>query len=838
MKSFNSRLQNDLFPKKPAAFDRMVRQKLDELCGQPEESQAATVRFSAAESKRQPVKTRSKLFGRIGAVAVAAILVVSTLAAGAIAVLAGREKSTPAVPVAEAPTTSSAPIPTEEPAAANTVRAATVDEFLAAIASDTTVVLTGDVYNLSAASGYGVESGNQYTWREVEDGYELVLRNLEHFRIVGSENAVIETDPRHAAVIEAEHCVGLSLSDLTVGHTKRPEKCSGEVICLTECADTRIERCALYGCGSWGIAAWYSENLTVTESEIYECSSGALHIWECAGVSVSESVIRNCGGGGTLADLIYIQDSGVSIRNCDIYENTTESSLIYVGDAEPETCQISLVGVDVHDNRLTHGSKYVLDFTNPDPDESDRMIVDGCAFRNNGDNHILPGSSRAFDLDGNELREAELQAMTLKRNGSVPTEQPSETESGDVIVSVTPPPAVTEEPTVQRTVHVSTVEELIAAIAPNTEIVLAAGEYDLGARVEPLAAGNPYCAFEPVRYASYDRCLILSGVDNLTIRPEAGAEGADCIFAAIRESDCEAILAARNCTGLTISGRITFCGSPENNLLLESCSGVRVEGCTLNGGGKESLEIMPNGIRLEDCSFVTVSDCQIEGCAAGIIALTSNSIAVSDCEISECLDAAWIHGIESIAFTDCSVHDCRNEDLPSADGEGGDASYLISIDGISDRAGTASFANCEFYNNKSTFFFSADGVGAVTLSGLEIHDNDFERLFEFEPTSDVAGDYRISNCDVERNKIGTFLFNGLPEARVVLSGTSIADNEIETVFYGDVTVFGCAFANPDVTHWIGVDEVYEDLKTFIRGADGNELGEDALSAMTLQRDAS
>ncbi|MBQ1820292.1 MAG: right-handed parallel beta-helix repeat-containing protein [Clostridia bacterium] len=406
MKSFNSRLQNDLFPKKPAAFDRMVRQKLDEVSSQPEESQAATVRFSAAEGKRQPVKTRSKLFVRIGSVAVAAILAVSTLAVGAIAVLAGKEKSTPAVPVAETPT------------AGNTVPAATVDEFLAAIASDTTVVLTGDVYNLSAASDYGVGGGNHYTWREVEDGYELVLRNLEHFRIVGSENAVIETDPRHAAVLEAEHCLGLSLSDLTVGHTKRPEKCSGEVICLTECTDTRIERCALYGCGSWGITAWYGENLTVTGSEIYECSSGALHIWECAGVSVAESVIRNCGGGGTLADLIYIQDSNVSIRNCDIYENTTEGSLIYVGDAETEICRISLVGVDAHDNRLTHRSKYVLDFTNPDPDESDRMTVHGCSFRNNGDNRILPGSSRVFDLDGNELGEAELQAMTLQRDAS------------------------------------------------------------------------------------------------------------------------------------------------------------------------------------------------------------------------------------------------------------------------------------------------------------------------------------------------------------------------------------------------------------------------------------
>ena len=452
MKSFDHRLQNDLFPKTPAAFDRMIERKLADVCGRSEEPQNTVVRFPAPESAAKPERKVKKIIGRIAIVSAAAVLIICTIGVGTLAVLSGRQKTTPAASASEHPTA--------VPDAMNTVYAATVDEFLAAIASDTRVILTGDVYNLSAAYEH---DGNNHMWREVEDGYELVLCNLENFQIVGSENTVIETDPRHAEVITAEYCTGLVFSDLTIGHTKKPEKCSGEVLQLTECKDTRIENCALYGCGSWGVTAWYCGNLTVAGSEIYECSSGALHLWECTDVEVTESTIRNCGGGGTLADLIYIQDSGVSIRNCDIYENTTESSLIYVGDAETTVFWISIVGTDLHDNHLTHRNNYLINFTNPDPDESDRMTVDGCAFRNNGDNSILPKGSRVFDLDGNELGDAELSAMTLKR---ADTTQPGGTDACGTLNAETPAPSASAEtPVIRNTVHAASVEDFLAAIA-------------------------------------------------------------------------------------------------------------------------------------------------------------------------------------------------------------------------------------------------------------------------------------------------------------------------------------------------------------------------------------
>ena len=396
----------------------------------------------------------------------------------------------------------------------------------------------------------------------------------------------------------------------------------------------------------------------------------------------------------------------------------------------------------------------------------------------------------------------------------------------------TPTPAVTEEPTTQRTVHVSTAEELLAAIAPNTEIVLSAGVYNVGPEAKAFVGESPYCTFDTGDYSGWDPFLLISGVENLYIRAE---EGADCVLAAAHKESCEAVLALKDCHGLTISG-VTISGSAENDLLLKYCYDVRVEGCTLLWDEDKAYPGMPMGIGLDHCDNVTVSDCRIENCASAIFAMTSKSVTVSGCEISGCMDAAWISSVENVVFTGCSIHDCRNEDSISDDGEQGDASCLISFDGISDYVLSVTIKDCEFYNNKSTFFFSSNGIDFVQLSGLNIHDNSFERLFEFEAASEHAGRYEISNCDVDRNKIGTFLFCGYDDARVVLSGTSIVDNAIETVFYGDVTVTGCAFSNPNIAHWIGVDESYSDIRTFIHDVEGNGLGEADLCAMTLKRD--
>ena len=71
---------------------------------------------------------------------------------------------------------------------ANTVEVSTVDEFLAAIASDTMIVLAAGNYDLSTASDYGrAPDGAPYIWTGVYDSetesldtaFELAISNVD-----------------------------------------------------------------------------------------------------------------------------------------------------------------------------------------------------------------------------------------------------------------------------------------------------------------------------------------------------------------------------------------------------------------------------------------------------------------------------------------------------------------------------------------------------------------------------------------------------------------------------------------------------------------------------------
>ena len=118
-----------------------------------------------------------------------------------------------------------------------TVEAATVDELLSAIASNTRIVLTGKTYDLSTAT----ESldGANYCWEEAADGPELVIFGVDNMTIESSDGILtghtITAAPRYANVLRFEGCTNLRLAGFTAGHTPEPGYCSGGVLRFDNC---------------------------------------------------------------------------------------------------------------------------------------------------------------------------------------------------------------------------------------------------------------------------------------------------------------------------------------------------------------------------------------------------------------------------------------------------------------------------------------------------------------------------------------------------------------------------------------------------------------------------
>ena len=79
----------------------------------------------------------------------------------------------------EVPTEESAPfVVTVRPvitAPQNQVTVTTVDEFLAAIAPNTEIVVDAELLDLSKATGYGKTNGDYYYWADAHDGPELYI---------------------------------------------------------------------------------------------------------------------------------------------------------------------------------------------------------------------------------------------------------------------------------------------------------------------------------------------------------------------------------------------------------------------------------------------------------------------------------------------------------------------------------------------------------------------------------------------------------------------------------------------------------------------------------------
>lgn len=509
----------------------------------------------------------------------------------------------PASSVAETePTETSAP-KTEDGRPVTEVT--TVDELLAAIAPNTVIELTGQRYMLTEASDYGTGSGSGYYRWDTGDGAELVIENVTGLTIrAANRDTCIVTEPRWVNVLHFIDCEDIALEGFTAGHTDGAY-CSGGVLCFENTKGVTVDGCSLYGCGTEGVTTYGCEDVTVTGSEIWNCSQGAAFIYDSKNVSFD-----NCDFHGITAefgifrtidsDKFALLNSTIRDSSGDVFFNSSRSSGVYIGG-----CEVS-------------GNKFRDMFAS----ELVPVTVEGCAL---GDNDIIDwyadmeklGSlyenSKAVDPDGNVYTYSELQEMQKTENAVWNAYVPE--------VASTPDVAVSED----GKVHVTTVDEFLAAIAPDTIIYLEPSTYDLS-----TAAG--YGVSKTERYhwdLRWDGpSLVITGVDGLTIEG-AGAESVT-IAAVPRYAD---VLGFERCSGLTLRG-FTAGHTEEKGyctggvLYFDLCDDAAIDGCALFGCG-----IM--GITASSCDGMNVSNTEIYDCEYGAVTLNDSTAVFDNCDIHD-----------------------------------------------------------------------------------------------------------------------------------------------------------------------------------------------------------
>ena len=481
----------------------------------------------------------------------------------------------------------------------------TVDELLAAIAPNTVIELTGQRYMLTEASDYGTGSGSGYYRWDTGDGAELVIENVTGLTIrAANRDTCIVTEPRWVNVLHFIDCEDIALEGFTAGHTDGAY-CSGGVLCFENTKGVTVDGCSLYGCGTEGVTTYSCEDVAVTGSEIWNCSQGAAFIYDSKNVSFD-----NCDFHGITAELgmfrtidsdkFALLNSTIRDSSGDVFFNSSRSSGVYIGG-----CEVS-------------GNK----FRNMFASELVPVTVEGCAL---GDNDIIDwyadmeklGSlyenSKAVDPDGNVYTYSELQEMQKTENAVWNAYVPE--------VASTPEVAVSED----GKVHVTTVDEFLAAIAPDTTIYLEPGVYDLS-----TAAGCGITETDRYRWdLRFDGpSLVITGVDGLTIEG-AGAESVT-IAAVPRYAD---VLGFERCAGLTLRG-FTAGHTEEKGyctggvLYFDLCDDAVIDGCALFGCG-----IM--GITASNCDDMNVSNTEIYDCEYGAVTLNDSNAVFDSCDIHD-----------------------------------------------------------------------------------------------------------------------------------------------------------------------------------------------------------
>ena len=536
-------------------------------------------------------------YKKSGARLVAALLTVAILAGCGVA--AGPRASD-----------SSAP---ETPETREGVRVTNVDELLAAIAPDTTILLAPGEYDLSTASDYAKDSGKPYyTWGNVysdsTQNAELLIRNVDNLTILGegADTTTIAAIPRYANVLRFSGCKGLTLSGFTAGHTKEPGFCSGGVLRLENCAGATIDACGLFGCGTVGVWASGCSELTVKGCHIYECSWEAVDVSNCRNVRVENCDIYRHGvreGQGFANSLLLASyTEGFTVYNNRIYDNAAE----YLLNLQ-YTRKAVFLSNDVHNNRIV-GSMLLF--------EQYPAIVDGCSFRDNDMRFWLPNRKlNPVSIDGTLLSDEDLENMTLR--------------------DLDPATAIAPEPTgVPETVRpgqditVTNVDDFLKAIGPDRTIVLDGELFDLSEATDYGSFGGDYYYWQQ----TYDGPeLVIHDVDGLTIHPKAAYAEATTLAAVPRYA---------------------------NVLTFKDCGNIQLVGFTL-GHTKEPGSCSGGVVNLFNCHDVRLDGCRLYGC--GILGLQTSqcyTLQVWNTEIYECSQGAGqFFQTDGIEFKACDIHD-------------------------------------------------------------------------------------------------------------------------------------------------------------------------------------
>lgn len=176
----------------------------------------------------------------------------------------------------------------------------TASELLKAIASNRTIVLRPNTYNLS---GLAVPANHPYLSRDKDTG-GLVIKNVRQLTLRGTDVratkiVISELAPHVLSFVNSQQ---IQLESLEIGHQPQSQAiCLGAVLGFDSSKNISLRDLNLFGSGTFGLWLENTHQLSLDNSVIKECSQGIAFLYESRQISFRNSIFVDNAGGFNLA---------------------------------------------------------------------------------------------------------------------------------------------------------------------------------------------------------------------------------------------------------------------------------------------------------------------------------------------------------------------------------------------------------------------------------------------------------------------------------------------------------------------------------------------------------
>ncbi len=200
----------------------------------------------------------------------------------------------------------------------DTVNVSNTTDLLNNLKNNTKIVLEPGTYDFST-----VDMSRITNPAIVESYGEVDIQSISNVGIEAKDGAdvLLCVDDAYSPVINFTYCNNITLRGVTVGHNVEPGYCSGSVVHINSGSGITIDKCKLFGCGTYGVEAYSCSNLTVTATDIYECTYGLLDLNDVYTARFVNCTLRDSSD----MNLININSAyDIGFENCTFKNNKVE----------------------------------------------------------------------------------------------------------------------------------------------------------------------------------------------------------------------------------------------------------------------------------------------------------------------------------------------------------------------------------------------------------------------------------------------------------------------------------------------------------------------------------